>query len=242
MTIADLNAERGRGARGRAGRGASWPATSPTRTQVAGRGRRRDGGACGSRSAAPGIGWAEKTAGKRGPHALEPFQTVIAVNLIGTFNVLRAGGRGDARQRARRGGERGVIVNTASIAAFDGQIGQIAYSASKGGVVGMTLPAARDLAVGAHPRVHDRARACSTRRCWPACRRRRARRSARRSRTPRGSARPTSTPRSPPTSSRTRCSTARSSASTARCGCRRAEARPRRASRCSTRPSRVDDP
>ena len=76
-----------------------------------------------------------------------------------------------------------MIVNTASIAAYDGQIGQIAYSASKGGVVGMTLPAARDLASARHPRVHDRARACSTRRCWPASRRRRARRSARRSRT-----------------------------------------------------------
>ena len=90
---------------------------------------------------------------------------MIAVNLVGTFNVLRLAARRDARERARRDGERGVIVNTASIAAFDGQIGQIAYSASKGGVVGMTLPAARDLARRGIRVVHDRARACSTRRC-----------------------------------------------------------------------------
>ena len=93
-----------------------------------------------------GIGWAEKAAGKRGPHALDPFRTVIAVNLIGTFNVLRLAAAAMLANEPDDGGEAGVIVNTASIAAYDGQIGQIAYSASKGGVVGMTLPAARDLA------------------------------------------------------------------------------------------------
>ena len=93
-----------------------------------------------------GIGWAEKAAGKRGAHALEPFETVIAVNLIGTFNVLRLAAAAMLANEPDEGGECGVIVNTASIAAYDGQIGQIAYSASKGGVVGMTLPAARDLA------------------------------------------------------------------------------------------------
>jgi NAD(P)-dependent dehydrogenase (short-subunit alcohol dehydrogenase family) len=93
-----------------------------------------------------GIGHAEKAAGKRGAHALEPFQRVISVNLIGTFNVLRLAAAAMLANAPDEGGECGVIVNTASIAAYDGQIGQIAYSASKGGVVGMTLPAARDLA------------------------------------------------------------------------------------------------
>jgi 3-hydroxyacyl-CoA dehydrogenase / 3-hydroxy-2-methylbutyryl-CoA dehydrogenase len=94
-----------------------------------------------------GIGWAERVVSKRGPHTLEPFETVIRINLIGTFNVLRLAAAAMASQEPTRSGERGVCVNTASIAAFDGQIGQIAYSASKGGIVAMTLPAARDLAV-----------------------------------------------------------------------------------------------
>jgi 3-hydroxyacyl-CoA dehydrogenase / 3-hydroxy-2-methylbutyryl-CoA dehydrogenase len=93
-----------------------------------------------------GIGWAERVASNRGPHTLEPFETVIRINLIGTFNVLRLAAAAMIGQEPTRSGERGVCVNTASIAAFDGQIGQIAYSASKGGIVGMTLPAARDLA------------------------------------------------------------------------------------------------
>ncbi len=94
-----------------------------------------------------GIGWAERVAGRRGPHTLQPFETVIRVNLIGTFNVLRLAAAAMVAQDPVDGGERGVCVNTASIAAFDGQIGQVSYSASKGGIVGMTLPAARDLAV-----------------------------------------------------------------------------------------------
>jgi NAD(P)-dependent dehydrogenase (short-subunit alcohol dehydrogenase family) len=94
-----------------------------------------------------GIGWAERVAGKRGAHQLEPFETVIAVNLIGTFNVLRLAAASMVQSEPTDSGERGVCINTASIAAFDGQIGQIAYSASKGAIVGMTLPAARDLAV-----------------------------------------------------------------------------------------------
>jgi NAD(P)-dependent dehydrogenase (short-subunit alcohol dehydrogenase family) len=93
-----------------------------------------------------GIGTAEKTVGKDGPHALASFKRVIEVNLIGTFNVTRLAAAQMASQAANASGERGVIVNTASIAAFDGQIGQAAYSASKGGIVGMTLPIARDLA------------------------------------------------------------------------------------------------
>lgn len=92
-----------------------------------------------------GVGWASRILTREGPHDLELFRTVVAVNLIGTFNVLRLAA--DAmEQQEPVDGERGVIVNTASIAAYDGQIGQVAYSASKGGVVAMTLPAARDLA------------------------------------------------------------------------------------------------
>ena len=93
-----------------------------------------------------GVAWAQKTAGSRGPHAFEPFETVVRVNLIGTFNVLRLAATKMLANQPDANGERGVCINTASIAAFDGQIGQLAYSASKGGVVGMTLPAARDLA------------------------------------------------------------------------------------------------
>lgn len=94
-----------------------------------------------------GVGWAKRTLDKDGsPHDLGMFRTVIDVNLVGTFNVLRLAAATMARGDADEGGERGVIVNTASVAAFDGQIGQIAYAASKAGVAGMTLPAARDLA------------------------------------------------------------------------------------------------
>jgi len=93
-----------------------------------------------------GIGWAERTVGKNGPAQLQPFETVIRVNLIGTFNVLRLAAAAIAKSTPLDHGERGVIINTASVAAFDGQIGQIAYAASKAGVAGMTLPAARDLA------------------------------------------------------------------------------------------------
>jgi 3-hydroxyacyl-CoA dehydrogenase / 3-hydroxy-2-methylbutyryl-CoA dehydrogenase len=93
-----------------------------------------------------GIGWAQRTAGRQGPHDLEIFHNVIKVNLIGTFNVLRLAAAAMVDNEPDSGGERGVCVNTASIAAFDGQIGQVAYSASKAGIVGMTLPAARDLA------------------------------------------------------------------------------------------------
>src|SRR5271165_3469817 len=93
-----------------------------------------------------GTGWAQKVASSKGPHPLLPFETIISINLIGTFNVLRYAATAMISNEPLADGERGVCVNTASIAAFDGQVGQIAYSASKGGVVGMTLPAARDLA------------------------------------------------------------------------------------------------
>jgi NAD(P)-dependent dehydrogenase (short-subunit alcohol dehydrogenase family) len=93
-----------------------------------------------------GIGWAQRTVNKEGvPHDLQVFNTVLAVNLVGTFNVLRLAAAAMAQSAPLSDGERGVVINTASIAAYDGQIGQIAYAASKAGVVGMTLPAARDL-------------------------------------------------------------------------------------------------
>jgi len=93
-----------------------------------------------------GIGWAQRTVSKQGPHDLEIFSNVIKVNLIGTFNVLRLAAAAMNENEPDAGGERGLCVNTASIAAYDGQIGQVAYAASKGGIVGLTLPAARDLA------------------------------------------------------------------------------------------------
>lgn len=93
-----------------------------------------------------GIGVAEKVVGKEFPHSLAAFTRVINVNLIGTFNVIRLAAFAMAKNAPTEAGERGVIINTASVAAFDGQIGQAAYSASKGGIVGMTLPIARELA------------------------------------------------------------------------------------------------
>jgi NAD(P)-dependent dehydrogenase (short-subunit alcohol dehydrogenase family) len=93
-----------------------------------------------------GVAIAEKTHGKRGPHDLASFTFVIQVNLIGTFNCIRLAAARMAQNPPTADGERGVVVNTASVAAFDGQIGQAAYSASKSGIVGMTLPIARDLA------------------------------------------------------------------------------------------------
>ncbi|MCY1436712.1 putative oxidoreductase [compost metagenome] len=92
------------------------------------------------------MGPAEKVIGRDGVHRLESFVRIVNINLIGTFNMLRLAAEAMSRNEPDEGAERGVIVNTASVAAFDGQIGQAAYSASKGGVVGMTLPIARELA------------------------------------------------------------------------------------------------
>jgi NAD(P)-dependent dehydrogenase (short-subunit alcohol dehydrogenase family) len=141
VTIADVNAERGEALAGELGAEfVACDVTQPDQVEAAVPEGVRISVCC------AGVGWAEKAAGRRGPHALEPFRTVIGINLIGTFNVLRLAAAAMLANEPDAGGECGVIVNTASIAAFDGQIGQIAYSASKGGVVGMTLPAARDLA------------------------------------------------------------------------------------------------
>jgi NAD(P)-dependent dehydrogenase (short-subunit alcohol dehydrogenase family) len=107
--------------------------------------RERFGGLHGAVNAA-GIGTAEKVLGKAGPHPLEAFERTIRINLVGTFNVIRLAAAAMAAGEPTETGERGVIVNTASVAAFDGQIGQAAYSASKGGIVALTLPVARELA------------------------------------------------------------------------------------------------
>jgi len=148
VTIADLNAEKGEALAGELGGAATFVATDVTDPDAVsaavahaaeGNGGLRISVCC------AGVGWAERVAHKGGPHNLEMFTKVVQINLIGTFNVLSQAAAAMSENEADEEGERGVCVNTASIAAYDGQIGQIAYSASKGGVVGMTLPAARDL-------------------------------------------------------------------------------------------------
>ena len=93
-----------------------------------------------------GVASAEKVLGREGPHPLDSFANVVQINLVGTFNVIRLVAEAMVSNDPSESGERGVIVNTASVAAFDGQIGQVAYAASKGGVVALTLPVARELA------------------------------------------------------------------------------------------------
>ena len=143
VAIADLNEERGEALAGELGATftkADVTAEEQVQAAVESAGELRFAVSC------AGIGWAERTVRKDGPAALQPFEAVVRVNLIGTFNVLRIAAAAMAGNEPDEGGERGAVVMTASIAAFDGQIGQAAYSASKGGVVGLTLPAARDLA------------------------------------------------------------------------------------------------
>jgi NAD(P)-dependent dehydrogenase (short-subunit alcohol dehydrogenase family) len=147
VTIADVNAEKGRALASELGLEFA-PCDVREETQVQAAVERAAAGEGGLRIAVccAGTGWAQKVAGSKGPHPLLPFETIISINLIGTFNVLRFAASAMIPNQPLDDGERGVCVHTASIAAFDGQVGQIAYSASKGGVVGMTLPAARDLA------------------------------------------------------------------------------------------------
>ena len=153
VTIADLNEERGTALADEIGgtfAKADVTDEAQVKTAVESAGELRLAVSC------AGIGWAERTVKKDGPAALAPFETVVRVNLIGTFNVLRLAAAAMAGNEPDAEGERGAVVMTASIAAFDGQIGQTAYSASKGGVVGLTLPAARDLARDRHPGLHNR--------------------------------------------------------------------------------------
>jgi NAD(P)-dependent dehydrogenase (short-subunit alcohol dehydrogenase family) len=145
VTVADRNEELGNQFASETGaRFALMDVTDPESVQAA-VDTAAEGGALRICVNCAGIGWAQRTAGKHGPHDHQPFETVIQVNLIGTFNVMRLGAQKMIETAEPVDGERGVCINTASVAAFDGQIGQLAYSASKGGVVGMTLPAARDL-------------------------------------------------------------------------------------------------
>jgi NAD(P)-dependent dehydrogenase (short-subunit alcohol dehydrogenase family) len=143
VTVADLNEERGAALAEEIG-GAFAKADVTDEMQV--KAAVESAGELRLAVSCAGIGWAERTVGKEGPASLQPFEAVVRVNLIGTFNVLRLSAAALAENDPDAGGERGAVVMTASIAAFDGQIGQTAYSASKGGVVGLTLPAARDLA------------------------------------------------------------------------------------------------
>ncbi len=149
VVIADLNQEAGEALASELGERARFVRADVTvpedvddavRTAAEGPGGLRASVCC------AGIGWAERVSRSRGPHGLDAFERVLAINVIGTFNVLRQASFQMLGNDPEEDGERGVCVNTASIAAFDGQIGQIAYSASKGAIVGMTLPAARDLA------------------------------------------------------------------------------------------------
>jgi NAD(P)-dependent dehydrogenase (short-subunit alcohol dehydrogenase family) len=149
VVIADLNEDRGAVLASELGERASFvraDVTDPDSVQAAVESAVGQPGGLRISVCCAGIGWAERVAGKRGAHTLQPFETVIRVNLIGTFNVLRLAAAAMIANEPGEDGERGVCVNTASIAAFDGQIGQVSYSASKGAIVGMTLPAARDLA------------------------------------------------------------------------------------------------
>ena len=149
VVVADLNEEAGEALAAELGDGARFVRTDVTRgsdleAAVAAAAEADDGLRMSMHCA--GIGWAQKVTGSKGPHGLEAFERVVAVNLVGTFNALRLAATAMLANEPDAEGERGVCVNTASVAAFEGQIGQIAYAASKGGVVGLTLPAARDLA------------------------------------------------------------------------------------------------
>ncbi|MFN2611947.1 MAG: 3-hydroxyacyl-CoA dehydrogenase [Solirubrobacterales bacterium] len=149
VVIADLNAEKGEALATKLGERASFVEANVTEEEpvkaAIDAAASAEGGLRVSVCCA-GIGWAQRTAGKQGPHDLQMFKNVIEVNLVGTFNVLRLAAAAMSDNDPDDEGERGICINTASIAAYDGQIGQIAYAASKGGIVGLTLPAARDMA------------------------------------------------------------------------------------------------
>src|SRR5918994_2596560 len=149
VVIADLNAEKGEALAAELGERAAFAVADVTDEDAVGAAVESAAGAEGGLRISvccAGIGWAQRVSGKQGPHDLTVFENVIRINLVGTFNVLRLAAAAMSNNEPDEGGERGVCINTSSTAAFDGQIGQVAYSASKGGIVGLTLPAARDLA------------------------------------------------------------------------------------------------
>ncbi|MBI2296203.1 MAG: SDR family NAD(P)-dependent oxidoreductase [Betaproteobacteria bacterium] len=149
VAICDVSAEQGTKLASEVGSRASFVATDVTdEAQVAravAAAREKFGALHGAVSCA-GVAPGERVLGKQGPHRLETFRRALELNLVGTFNVLRLAAQAMAENAPDADGERGVIINTASIAAYDGQVGQVAYSASKAGVAGLTLPAARELA------------------------------------------------------------------------------------------------
>jgi NAD(P)-dependent dehydrogenase (short-subunit alcohol dehydrogenase family) len=149
VVVADIDSERGMALAAQLGEGASFAVadvTAPEQLEAAVALAARAPGGLRISIHSAGIGHAERVARARGPHRPESFERVVAINLVGTFHALRLASAAMLPNDPGDGGERGVIVNTASIAAYDGQIGQVAYAASKGGVVALTLPAARDLA------------------------------------------------------------------------------------------------
>jgi NAD(P)-dependent dehydrogenase (short-subunit alcohol dehydrogenase family) len=147
VTVADVNVERGQAVADELGaRFATCDVREEEQVQAAVQAAAEADGGLRISVCCAGTGWAQKVAGSKGPHPLLPFETIVRINLVGTFNVLRLAATAMLRTEPLEDGERGVCLNTASIAAYDGQIGQVAYAASKGGVVGLTLPAARDLA------------------------------------------------------------------------------------------------
>jgi NAD(P)-dependent dehydrogenase (short-subunit alcohol dehydrogenase family) len=149
VVVADVDAERGRKVADGLGERARFVATDVTdedATRAAVAAAVELGGSLHVAVSCAGIAPAERVLGRQGPHALARFVAAIQVNLVGTFNVTRLAAEAMAGNEPLADGERGVIVHTASVAAFDGQIGQAAYAASKAGVAGMTLPIARELA------------------------------------------------------------------------------------------------
>lgn len=149
VVIADLNAERGEELASELGDSARFVLCDVTDAESTGRAVAEATASFGPLRVAvgcAGVGWAERTLGREGAASLDAFEQVVKVNLIGMFNLLRLSAEAIAQSDPTSDGERGLVVMTASIAAFDGQIGQTAYAASKGGVAALTLPAARDLA------------------------------------------------------------------------------------------------
>ena len=147
VVLADVNKNAGEALAAELGAGARFVATDVTDEESA-RGAFAAATALGTLRGlvnCAGVAPAEKVVGKEGPHKLESFARTIQINLIGTFNMIRLAAAIMGRNEPDAGGERGVIVSTASVAAFDGQLGQAGYAASKGGVVAMTLPIAREL-------------------------------------------------------------------------------------------------
>ena len=146
VLVADLNAEKGEALASEIGGSfAQTDVTDPEAVSAAVE-RATEAGELRISVSCAGIGWAQRVTGKQGPHPLDLFNNVVKVNLIGTFNVLRLAATAINESEPLDTGERGVCINTASIAGYDGQIGQTAYASSKAGVIGLTLPAARDLA------------------------------------------------------------------------------------------------